>query len=60
MVGESLDTANIVITEPVYPDIAGSGHLEMKVICYLIYSHRLHMLLATYYYIRRTRTLLTR
>jgi len=36
MVGESLDSVNIVITEPVYPDIASSGHLEMKVICYLI------------------------
>lgn len=31
MVGESLDSVNIVIAEPVYPDIASSGHLEMKV-----------------------------
>jgi len=36
MVGESLDSVNILVTEPVYPDIASSGHLEMKVICYLI------------------------
>lgn len=42
VVGESLDSANIVITEPVYPDTASSGHLEMKVMCYLIYSHRSH------------------
>lgn len=32
LVGESLDSDNIVIVEPVYPDIASSGHLEMKVI----------------------------
>jgi len=36
LVGESLDSVNIVIMEPVYPDIASSGHLEMKVMCYLI------------------------
>lgn len=36
IVGESLGLFNIVIAEPVYPDIASSGHLEMKVIRYLI------------------------
>lgn len=71
MVGESLVSANIVITKPVYPDTASSGHLEMKVMCYLIYSHRLHTVstyryhsatrvLVVYYNMRRTRTPLTR
>lgn len=34
--GESLDSVDIIIAEPVYPDTGSSGHLEMKVICYLI------------------------
>lgn len=34
--GESLVLVDIIIAEPVYPDISSSGHLEMKVICYLI------------------------
>lgn len=33
-VGESSDLVNIIITEPVYPDTASSGHLEMKVLYY--------------------------
>lgn len=53
MVGESLDLVNIVVTEPVYPDTASSGHLEMKVMLPHLSAYIL-LYWFFYYNIRRT------